>query len=77
MPTGASDLCSYTVVEIERVLRRGFELARRRRRKLTSVDKANVLETSRLWRETAQRVAGEYPDVSSSTSWSIRWRCCC
>ena len=60
---GASDLCSYSVVEIERVLRRGFELARGRRRKLTSVDKANVMETSRLWREIAQRLAGEYPEV--------------
>ena len=60
---GASDLCSYSVVEIERVLRRGFVLARTRRRKLTSVDKANVMETSRLWRETAQRLAAEYPDV--------------
>ena len=60
---GASDLCSYSVIEIERVLRRGFELARQRRRKLTSVDKANVMETSRLWRETAQRLAGEYPEV--------------
>jgi len=60
---GASDLCSYSVIEIERVLRRGFELARQRRRKLTSVDKANVMETSRLWRETAQRLASEYPEV--------------
>ncbi|MDE2246683.1 MAG: 3-isopropylmalate dehydrogenase, partial [Xanthomonadaceae bacterium] len=60
---GASDLCSYSVAEIERVLRRGFALARQRRRKLTSVDKANVMETSRLWRETAQRLAAEYPDV--------------
>ncbi|HVB83684.1 MAG TPA: 3-isopropylmalate dehydrogenase [Rhodanobacteraceae bacterium] len=60
---GASDLCSYSVIEIERVLRRGFELAHARRRKLTSVDKANVMETSRLWRETAQHLASEYPEV--------------
>ncbi len=59
----ASDLCRYSSMEIERVLRRAFELARHRRRKLTSVDKANVLETSRLWRETAQRLASEYADV--------------
>ncbi len=59
----ASDQCRYTVAEIERVLRRGFELARSRRGHLTSIDKANVLETSRLWRETAIRIAGEYPDV--------------
>jgi 3-isopropylmalate dehydrogenase len=59
----ASDECRYTVAEIERVLRRAFELARTRRGRLTSIDKANVLETSRLWRETALRVAAEYPDV--------------
>ena len=59
----ASDQCRYTVVEIERVLRRGFELARSRRGHLTSIDKANVLETSRLWRETAIRIAVEYPDI--------------
>jgi 3-isopropylmalate dehydrogenase len=59
----ASDECRYTVVEIERVLRRAFELARERRGRLTSIDKANVLETSRLWRETAMRIAAEYPDV--------------
>ena len=59
----ASDQCRYTVVEIERVLRRGFELARSRRGHLTSIDKANVLETSRLWRETAIRIATEYPDI--------------
>ena len=59
----ASDECRYTVVEIERVLRRAFELARARRRRLTSIDKANVLETSRLWRETALRLAADYPDV--------------
>lgn len=59
----ASDECRYSVVEIERVLRRAFELARGRRRHVTSIDKANVLETSRLWRETALRVASDYPEV--------------
>ncbi|KZC37511.1 MULTISPECIES: 3-isopropylmalate dehydrogenase [Rhodanobacter] len=59
----ATDECRYTVTEIERVVRRAFELARARRRQLTSVDKANVLETSRLWRSTVQRVAADYPDV--------------
>ena len=59
----ATDECRYTVTEIERVVRRAFELARGRRRQLTSVDKANVLETSRLWRSTVQRVAADYPDV--------------
>jgi 3-isopropylmalate dehydrogenase len=60
----ASDLCEYSVLEIERVLRRAFGFARARRGKLVSVDKANVLETSRLWRETATRIGrDEYPDV--------------
>ena len=59
----ATDECRYTVAEIERVVRRAFELARGRRQHLTSVDKANVLETSRLWRSTVQRVAADYPDV--------------
>jgi 3-isopropylmalate dehydrogenase len=57
------DTMRYSESEIERVLRVGFELARGRRGKLTSVDKANVLETSRLWRATATRLADEYPDV--------------
>lgn len=60
----ASDLCSYTRAEIERVARLGCRLASRRRGVLTSVDKANVLETSRLWRETVTRVArDEFPDL--------------
>jgi 3-isopropylmalate dehydrogenase len=59
----ATDECKYTVAEIERVTRRAFELARDRRQHVTSVDKANVLETSRLWRSTVQRVAADYPDV--------------
>lgn len=59
----ATDECRYTVSEIERVVRRAFELARSRRHQLTSVDKANVLETSRLWRSTVQRLAADYPDV--------------
>jgi 3-isopropylmalate dehydrogenase len=62
---GASDLCSYSVGEIERVVRRACELARQRRAHVTSVDKANVLETSRLWREVATRIAREeFPDVT-------------
>jgi 3-isopropylmalate dehydrogenase len=60
---GAYDTMFYTVPEIERVVRVAFNLARKRRNKVTSVDKANVLESSRLWRETAIRVAEEYPDV--------------
>ncbi|WDS37731.1 3-isopropylmalate dehydrogenase [Pseudoxanthomonas sp.] len=60
----ASDLCSYSVAEIERVLRSAFQLAKARRGKVTSVDKANVLETSRLWRDVATRIGREeFPDV--------------
>jgi len=53
----------YTEAEIERVVRAGFDLARRRRRHLTEVDKANVMESGVLWREVARRVAPDYPDV--------------
>lgn len=60
----AVDTCFYTEAEIERVLRFGFELARNRRKKLTSVDKANVLSTSRLWREIATALAKEFNDVA-------------
>ena len=59
----AVDSMSYSEQEIERIVRVGFELARRRRKKLTSVDKANVLQSSRLWRQVASEVAKEYPDV--------------
>ena len=62
--TRAYDTCTYTIDEIEQVLRVAFRLAGTRRRHLTVVDKANVLETSRMWRETAQRTACEYPDVT-------------
>ena len=60
----ATDLMAYSELEIERIGRRAFELARLRRGKVTSVDKANVLETSRLWRATMHRLAAEYPDVA-------------
>jgi 3-isopropylmalate dehydrogenase len=61
----ASDLCTYSAAEIERVTRVAANLARGRRGKLVSVDKANVLETSRLWREVCARVmAREFPDVA-------------
>ncbi len=59
----AEDTMRYTEGEIERVIRVGFELARGRRKKLASVDKANVLECSRLWRTVATRLGQEYPDV--------------
>ena len=60
----ASDLCVYTAEEIRRVVRVAGRMARQRRRRLTSVDKANVLETSRLWREvTTALVRDEFPDL--------------
>lgn len=59
----ASDRMAYSELEIERIGRRAFELARLRGKKVSSVDKANVLETSRLWREIMHRLAAEYPDV--------------
>ena len=59
----ARDSIVYTAAEVERVARVAFELARGRRRKLTSVDKANVLISSQLWRDTVVRVAADYPDV--------------
>jgi 3-isopropylmalate dehydrogenase len=57
------DTLKYTEHEIERILVTAFEIARLRRKAVTSVDKANVLESSRLWREIAERVADRYPDV--------------
>src|SRR5262249_34306645 len=59
----AIDTVIYTEAEVARLLRQGFELARRRRKKLTSVDKANMLSTSRLWREVAHEVKRDFPDV--------------
>ena len=63
--SSAYDTEQYSVAEVERVARRAFETARKRRRHVTSVDKANVLESSRLWRETVHRLGEtEYPDVT-------------
>jgi len=59
----AIDSMAYSEQEIERIIRVGFELARGRRKKLISVDKANVLESSRLWRQVAVEVAEDYPDI--------------
>jgi 3-isopropylmalate dehydrogenase len=59
----AFDVAEYSRYEVERIGRKAFEAARTRRGKLCSVDKANVLETSRLWREEIQKLAVEYPDV--------------
>ena len=60
----ARDVMEYSIAEVERIARVAFECARRRRSKVTSVDKTNVLETSRLWREIAGRIAKEYPDIT-------------
>ncbi len=62
----AFDTEAYSVMEIERIARVAFETARKRRKNLISIDKANVLETSRLWRRTINRIAEEYPDVEVS-----------
>ena len=60
----AWDTEAYSVMEVERIARAAFEAARKRRKNVISIDKANVLETSRLWRETVHRIAEEYPDVT-------------
>ena len=60
----AVDTMIYRAPEIERIARVGFELASKRRKRLTSVDKQNILETSRLWRRVVNRIAPEYPDVA-------------
>jgi 3-isopropylmalate dehydrogenase len=62
--TEASDLCVYNRTEIERIAHLAFKAAQQRRKKLTLVDKANVLETSRLWRKVVQEVAQSYSDVA-------------
>lgn len=59
----AYDVAEYSRFEVERIARMAFDAARTRRKKLCSVDKANVIETSRLWREVVQKMALEYPDV--------------
>ena len=61
--TSASDTCFYTVMEIERITHQAFRAAQLRRKKVTLVDKANVLESSRLWRDTVKKIAPQYSDV--------------
>ena len=61
----AFDTCTYSRAEIERILKLGFEFAMKRNKKLTVVDKANILETSRLWREVAREMAPAYPEVTT------------
>ena len=62
----AYDTCTYTRAEIQRLAKKGFEMAMNRRKKLCCVDKANVLESSRLWRETVQAMEKDYPEVEVS-----------
>jgi len=64
MGKAAYDIEIYSEGEVERIARRAFEIARKRNKKVTSVDKANILESSRLWRSVVERVAKDYPDVS-------------
>ena len=59
----AVDTLTYNEKEIERIAKRGFDIAMKRRKKVTSVDKANVLDSSRLWRKVVNRVAQDYPEV--------------
>ena len=61
---GAYDTMSYTKGEVERIARKAFEIAMKRSKRLTSVDKANILETSRLWRATVDEIARDYPEVA-------------
>lgn len=59
----ATDLLIYHEYEIERIVKKAFEIARERKKRVTSVDKANILESSRLWRSVVDRIAQDYPDV--------------
>ena len=60
----ATDTLTYTEEEIRRIARRGFDIAMKRRKKVTSVDKANVLDSSRLWRSVVEEVAKDYPELT-------------
>ncbi len=60
----ATDTLTYNENEIRRIAKRGFDIAMKRRRKVTSVDKANVLDSSRLWRKIVEEVAKDYPEVT-------------
>jgi 3-isopropylmalate dehydrogenase len=64
--TVAKDVCTYSVLEIERIAVKAFQAAQRRRKKLTLIDKANVLETSRLWRKVVQRLSLQFPEVETN-----------
>jgi 3-isopropylmalate dehydrogenase len=69
----AWDVCEYTKPEVERIVRLAYTYAQQRRKKLTIVDKANVLETSRLWREVSQGLEKDYPEVENAAMRIIQW----
>ena len=60
----AKDSLTYNEEEIRRITKQGFDIAMKRRKKVTSVDKANVLDSSRLWRKVVEEVAKDYPEVA-------------
>ena len=60
----ATDTLTYNENEIRRIAKRGFDIAMKRRKKVTSVDKANVLDSSRLWRKIVEEIAKDYPEVT-------------
>ncbi len=62
----AYDTMAYSIPEVERIVRKGFEIAQKRSKRLCSIDKANILNSSQLWREVVEKMKGEYPDVKVS-----------
>lgn len=71
----AYDTCIYSREEIVRIVQLAYEYAMKRRKKVTMVDKANILATSRLWREITQEIASEYPEVETEFYSSITLPC--
>ena len=65
----AQDSLTYNEEEIRRIAKRGFDIAMKRRKKVTSVDKANVLDSSRLWRKVVEEVSKDYPEEQLKICW--------